>query len=253
MKFSLAAGARPKADAFGLKSAGLNSASKPKKSFSFTKMIPRQAALFAKTMRGGPPKLKAEARVAAAAPTSPVVYGPPPPPARATPPKRPIENEATPPTASKRPRDENNPDDVYARRLGLATGRPDISLPPPLDAAALARNATPIDTQQLARDKAARRMETAIARARAAGVAGVDHYDAAWVAESVKKASCPETFADRVESAMAKRVEAQSRSPAGSWPLASSRVTSAVAAATSDALRDLFSSLTIVMFGVMLT
>ena len=49
MKFSLAAGARPKADAFGLKSAGLNSAAKPKKSFSFTKMIPRQAALFAKT------------------------------------------------------------------------------------------------------------------------------------------------------------------------------------------------------------
>ena len=225
MKFSLAAGARPKADAFGLKSAGLNSAAKPKKSFSFTKMIPRQAALFAKTMRGGPPKLKAEARVAAAAPTSPVVYGPPPPPARATPPKRPIENEATPPTASKRARDENNPDDVYARRLGLATGRPDIALPPPLDAAALARNATPIDTQQLARDKAARRMEAAISRARAAGVPGVDHYDAAWVAESVKKASCPETFADRVESAMAKRVEAQARSPAGSRPLASPRVT----------------------------
>ena len=42
-----------------------------------------------------------------------------------------------------------------------------------------------------ARDKAARRMEAAIARARAAGVAGVDHYDAAWVADSVKKASCP--------------------------------------------------------------
>ena len=208
MKFSLAVGARPKTDGFGLKSASLNSTSKPKKSFSFSKMIPRQAALFAKTMRGGPPKLKAEARVAAAAPTSPVVYGPPPPPARATPPKRPIENEATPPTASKRARDENNPDDVYARRLGLATGRPDIALPPPLDAAALARNATPIDTQQLARDKAARRMETAISRARAAGVAGVDHYDAAWVADSVKKASCPETFADRVESAMAKRVDA---------------------------------------------
>merc|ERR1712091_737955 len=93
-------------------------------------------------MRGGPPKLKAEARVAAAAPTSPVVYGPPPPPAPATP--------------SKRARDENNPDDVYARRLGLATGRPDISLPPPLDAEALAR------------DKAARRMEAAIARARRA-------------------------------------------------------------------------------------
>ena len=62
-------------------------------------------------------------------------------------------------------------------------------------------------------------------RARAAGVAGVDHYDAAWVADSVKKASCPETFADRVESAMAKRVEAQSRSPVGSRPLASPRVT----------------------------
>ena len=235
MKFSLAAGTRPKADAFGLKSAGLNSTSKPKKSFSFSKMIPRQAALFAKTMRGGPPKLKAEARVAAAAPTSPVVYGPPPPPnfsrtsvaePRATPPKRPAEAEATPPTASKRARDENNPDDVYARRLGLATGRPDIALPPPVDAAALARNATPIDTQQLARDKAARRMETAIARARAAGVAGVDHYDAAWVADSVKKASCPETFADRVESAMAKRVEAMAKaSPAGSRPLASPRVT----------------------------
>ena len=235
MKFSLAAGARPKADAFGLKSAGLNSTSKPKKAFSFSKMIPRQAALFAKTMRGGPPKLlKAEARVgAAAAPASPVVYGPPPPPnftrsvaePRATPPKRPAEAEATPPTASKRARGENNPDDVYARRLGLATGRPDISLPPPLDSAALARGATPIDAAALARDKAARRMEAAIARARAAGVAGVDHYDAAWVADSVKKASCPETFADRVESAMAKRVEAQSRSPAGSRPLASPRVT----------------------------
>ena len=234
MKFSLAAGTRPKTDAFGLKSAGLNSTSKPKKSFSFSKMIPRQAALFAKTMRGGPPKLKAEARVvAAAAPTSPVVYGPPPPPnftrsvaePRATPPKRPAEAEATPPTASKRARDENNPDDIYARRLGLATGRPDISLPPPLDSAALARGATPIDAAALARDKAARRMEAAIARARAAGVAGVDHYDAAWVADSVKKASCPETFADRVESAMAKRVEAQSRSPAGSRPLASPRVT----------------------------
>merc|ERR1712091_96722 len=36
-------------------------------------------------MRGGPPKLKAEARVSQAAPTSPVVYGPPPPPARASP------------------------------------------------------------------------------------------------------------------------------------------------------------------------
>ena len=234
MKFSLAAGTRPKADAFGLKSAGLNSTAKPKKSFSFSKMIPRQAALFAKTMRGGPPKLKAEARVvASAAPTSPVVYGPPPPPnftrsvaePRATPPTRPAEAEATPPTASKRARDENNPDDVYARRLGLATGRPDISLPPPLDSAALARGATPIDAAALARDKAARRMEAAIARARAAGVAGVDHYDAAWVAERVQQASCPETFADRVESAMAKRVEAQSRSPVGSRPLASPRVT----------------------------
>ena len=118
MKFSLAAGTRPKADAFGLKSAGLNSTSKPKKSFSFSKMIPRQAALFAKTMRGGPPKLKAEARVAAAAPTSPVVYGPPPPPnftrtsvvePRATPPKRPAEAEATPPTANKRARDFHLP------------------------------------------------------------------------------------------------------------------------------------------------
>ena len=59
MKFSLAAGTRPKADAFGLKSAGLNGTAKPKKAFSFSKMIPRQAALFAKTMRGGPPKLKA--------------------------------------------------------------------------------------------------------------------------------------------------------------------------------------------------
>ena len=235
MKFSLAAGTRPKTDAFGLKSAGLNSTSKPKKSFSFSKMIPRQAALFAKTMRGGPPKLKTEARVASAAPTSPVVYGPPPPPnftrsvaePRATPPKRPAEAEATPPTANKRARDENDaaPDDIYARRLGLATGRPDISLPPPLDSAALARGATPIDAAALARDKAARRMEAAIARARAAGVAGVDHYDAAWVADSVKKASCPETFADRVESAMAKRVEAQSRSPVGSRPLASPRVT----------------------------
>ena len=39
MKFSLAAGTRPKTDAFGLKSAGLNSTSKPKKSFSFSKMI----------------------------------------------------------------------------------------------------------------------------------------------------------------------------------------------------------------------
>ena len=84
-------------------------------------------------------------------------------------------------------------------------------------------------------------MEAAIARARAAGVPGVDHYDAAWVAESVKKASCPETFADRVESAMAKRVEAQSRSPAGSRPLASPRVTSVVAAATSDAPRGTLS------------
>ena len=200
MKFSLAAGARPKADAFGLKSAGLNSTAKPKKSFSFSKMIPRQAALFAKTMRGGPPKLlKAEARVAAAAPTSPVVSGPPPPPnftrrvaePRATPPRRAAEAEATPPTASKRARDENNPDDAIMPAPRPATGRPDISLPPPLDSAALARGATPIDAAALARDKAARRMEAAIARARAAGVAGVDHYDAAWVADPVKKASCP--------------------------------------------------------------
>ena len=66
MKFSLAAGTRPKTGAFGLKSASLNSTSKPKK--SKMSMIPRGVALFAKTMRGGPPKLKAEARVAAANP-----------------------------------------------------------------------------------------------------------------------------------------------------------------------------------------
>ena len=49
--------------------------------------------------------------------------------------------------------------------------------------AALARGATPIDAA-LARDKAARRIEAALAGARAAGVPDAERYDAAWVAES---------------------------------------------------------------------
>ena len=52
------------------------------------------------------------------------------------------------------------------------------------------------------------RVEAAFASARAAGVSGAEEYDGAWIAKRVRQAACPEIFADRVESDMAKLIEA---------------------------------------------
>ena len=59
-----------------------------------------------------------------------------------------------------------------------------------------------------AREPAARRLVTIIARARAAGVTIIaDHM----IEEKLRQSSCPDKFADVVESEMAKRIEAARR------------------------------------------
>ena len=137
----------------GVGPAPVGTPSKPKKK----SLIPRAAALFAKTVRRSPSKGGSDANLA---------------------PQR----------------------GWGAVDATLPPGPPAAAPPPPVDAAALAR------------DAAARRIEAALSRARAAGVPvtvnGAEAYGPAWVAKSVRQAAFPETFADRVESAMAKRVDA---------------------------------------------
>lgn len=246
MKFGLASGPTGPRDSFGLannRAAGLNGGAK-KKSFFPTpkmpsmKMIPRAAALLKKTIRGGAPKASRDARVASAPPpATPAVYGPPPPPrpshatnvlftsvapppptqSQSTPLKRPAEDEAMPATA-KRARE-----DAPARRVDARFAAPARRVAVlGLDTHARPAIALPLDPEALARDTAARRCELAFARARAAGVTVPGEYDGAWVQQRVRQASCPDTFADRVESKMASLVEAAR--PAGARPLASPRV-----------------------------
>ena len=99
--------------------------------------------------------------------------------------ERPAEAEATPPTASSARRERPGrhlcpaprPRDGAAGHL------------PPRQSTRGARARRDADRRR-ARARRARRMEAAIGRARG-GRRGVDHYDAAWVADSVKEASCP--------------------------------------------------------------
>ena len=130
---------------------------KPKKKSMFqtptSKMIPRAAALFAKTVRRSP---------------------------------------------------SSDSDANLAPQRGW--GAVDATLPPGPPAAAPPQ---PVDAAALARDAAARRIEAALSRARETGaITSTEAYGPAWVAKSVRQAAFPETFADRVESAMAKRVGA---------------------------------------------
>ena len=144
----------------GVVPAPVGTPTKPKKKSLFqtptSKMIPRAAALFAKTVRRSP---------------------------------------------------SSDSDANLAPQRGW--GAVDATLPPGLPTAAPPQ---PVDAAALARDAAARRIEAALSRARAAGVPvtvnGAEAYGPAWVAKSVRQAAFPETFADRVESAMAKRVGA---------------------------------------------
>ena len=61
------------------------------------------------------------------------------------------------------------------------------------------------------------RIKAAIARARAAGVTGLEAYDAAWVAKSLQQAECDDVVEAFVESEITARIDAAR--VAGSPPL----------------------------------